>query len=54
MSNPKACNHNFVMLKSDSDLVRFACAACMLDGLNAIFECSLCQLKLCGQCFDLL
>ena len=52
MSNPKTCHHNFVYIKSDNSYLTFQCSCCMMGEMFVVYECQMCQLKICGPCLE--
>ncbi|CZR65284.1 related to protein glass [Phialocephala subalpina] len=47
---PYYCNHSFVMLKSESTLIQWACSMCYSGPHWFIFECRYCKLRTCPPC----
>ena len=47
-----SCDHHFTVLKSDTDLLGWYCYKCHDGPSWYIFECSICELKVCRQCAE--
>ncbi|KAF2684122.1 hypothetical protein K458DRAFT_37825 [Lentithecium fluviatile CBS 122367] len=50
MAAPASCEHNFKVIKSDTNIVQWNCNLCHSGPHPFIYECQNCKLKTCRPC----